>query len=128
MTASISVHDDTEYPELAIAYARLLQHWKRTSILHSVMERDGVWELNNRTCDSQIHKINIRFPDEITWKNSKAQINRVSNHYLVYVEHWLDGDQYQVISIISPTMPMSWARTYFLAELERRAEEFQSSL
>ncbi|WP_440863373.1 type II toxin-antitoxin system YafO family toxin [Symbiopectobacterium purcellii] len=127
MTASVSVHDDTEHPELAIAYARLLQHWKRTSILPSVLGRDGMWELNNRTCDSQIHKIHIRLPDETPWKGSKAQIDRVSNHYLVYVEHWLDGDQYQVISIMSPNAH-ELAPTSFLAELERRAEEFQSSL
>ncbi|QDL33822.1 type II toxin-antitoxin system YafO family toxin [Serratia liquefaciens] len=126
MAISVSVHEDTEHPEIAKAYAKLLQDWKRTSLLPSVFGRDGMWELNSRTRDSQIYKLHIRLSDEMPWKKHKPQIDRVSNNYLVYTQHWLDNGRYQVISIMSPNAH-ELARTSFLAELERRAEQFQNA-
>ncbi|WP_159566313.1 type II toxin-antitoxin system YafO family toxin [Budvicia diplopodorum] len=126
MKASVSVHGDTEHSEIAKAYAKLLQDWKRTSILPSVFGRDGMWELNNRTRDSLIYKLHIRLLDDVPWKKHKPQIDRVSNNYLVYTQHWLDNERYQVISIMSPNAH-ELARTSFLAELERRAEQFQNT-
>ncbi|EQA4235375.1 type II toxin-antitoxin system YafO family toxin [Serratia marcescens] len=127
MGVSVTVHSDVEHPDIAKAYAKLLQDWKRNAILPSVFGRDGMWELNSRTRDSQIYKLHIRLPDEMSWKKHKPQIDRVSNNYLVYTQHWLNADCYQVISIMSPNAH-ELARTSFMVELERRAEEFQSSM
>ena len=126
MKVSVSVHGDTEYPEIAKVYARLLQDWKTTASLPSVFGRDGMWEMNSRTRDSQIYKLHIRLSDEVPWKKHKPQIDRVSNNYLVYTQHWLDNERYQLISIMSPNAH-ELARTSFLAELERRAEQFQNT-
>jgi len=126
MGISVTVHEDTEYPEIAKVYAKLLQDWKKTSVLPSVFGRDGMWELNSRTRDSQIYKLHIRLSDEAPWKKHKPQIDRVSNKYLVYVQHWLNNDCYQVISVMSPNAH-ELARTSFLGELERRAEQFQNT-
>ncbi len=54
------------------------------------------------------------------------QIQRKSNHYLVYCQHWLYPNRYQIIAIMSPNAH-ELAKTSFLAELEKRAEEFQNN-
>ncbi|WP_033576291.1 type II toxin-antitoxin system YafO family toxin [Dickeya chrysanthemi] len=125
MPVTVTVHPDVEFPDTAKQYAGLLQHWKCTGELPDMFGSEGRWEMNRRTMDSQIYKLHIRMPDEVPWKKHKAQIDRHSNHYLVYTRHWLDSDRYQVISIMSPN-GHELARTSFLAELERRAEEFQN--
>ncbi|MBS9433410.1 MULTISPECIES: type II toxin-antitoxin system YafO family toxin [Photorhabdus] len=125
MGVSVTVHKDVEFHEVAIVYAKLLEHWKRTALLPSVFGRDGQWEHNSRTLDSNIYKLHIRMPDEIPWEKYKPQIDRCSDNYLVYVQHWMDSKSFQVISIMSPKAH-ELAKTSFLTELERRAEEFHS--
>lgn len=126
MAVTVTVHPDTECIDIARTYARLLQDWKRNRELPSVFGRNGMWELNSRTRDSQIFKLHIRLSDEPAWKKHKPQIDRVSNNYLVYTQHWLDSDRYQLISIMSPNAH-ELAKTSFMVELERRAEEFQNT-
>lgn len=127
MPVKVSIHKDTEHPAIASHYAKLLQDWKNYDVLPACFGRDGQWELNRRTVDSNIFKLHIRLPDEAGWKKHKPQLERTSNHYLVYVRHWLETTQMQVISVMSPNAHER-ANSSFLAELERRAEEFQSSL
>ncbi|EAW1261747.1 type II toxin-antitoxin system YafO family toxin [Salmonella enterica] len=126
MTVKVTVSKETEYREIAEQYAKLLQEWKNTKILPSRFGRNGQWELNSRTVDSNIFKLHIRLPDEPAWKKNKLQLARTSNHYLVYVIHWMDADRIQIISIMSPDAHEK-SNSSFLAVLERRAETFHSS-
>lgn len=64
-------------------------------------------------------------PIEPEWNKRTPQIQRKSNHYLVYCQHWLNPDRYQIIAIMSPNAH-EIAKTSFLAVLEKRAEEFQN--
>lgn len=59
-------------------------------------------------------------------KKHKPQLARTSNHYLVYVIHWMDVERIQIISIMSPDAHEK-AKSSFLAVLERRAEAFHNS-
>ncbi|RDL25957.1 type II toxin-antitoxin system YafO family toxin [Serratia fonticola] len=123
---SVTISEDIEHRHIAEQYAGLFLAWKKSDILPASFGRNGMWELNARTKDSQIYKLHIRLPDETPWKKHKPQIDRCSNHYLVYVQHWLDSDRYQIISIMTPNAH-EMARTSFLVELERRAELFQNT-
>ncbi|ELY3467202.1 type II toxin-antitoxin system YafO family toxin [Cronobacter universalis] len=126
MAYSVSVHKDIELPAIATSYAKALENWKNTEVLPDRFGSEGQWEHNSRLCDSFVYKIHIRLPSEAPWKRSKAQIDRHSNHYLVYSIHWMDHQNIQLISIMTPNGHEK-AKTSFMAELERRAEEFQNS-
>ncbi|EKS2238800.1 type II toxin-antitoxin system YafO family toxin [Salmonella enterica] len=126
MAVKVSVSRDTEHRDIAQQYANFLQDWKNTGVLPSRFGRDGQWELNSRTVDSNIFKLHIRLPDEPAWKKHKPQLARTSNHYLVYVIHWLNADRIQIISIMSPNAHEK-ANSSFLAALECRAEAFHNS-
>lgn len=126
MAVKVSVNRETEHREIAEQYAEWLQNWKNTGILPARFGRDGQWELNSRTTDSNIFKLHIRLPDEAGWKKHKPQLARTSNHYLVYVTHWMDVERIQIISIMSPDAHEK-AKSSFLAVLERRAEAFHNS-
>lgn len=122
----VSVHKDVELPEIAAQYAQVLEIWKKHHTLPDFFGNEGQWEENRRLCDSYVYKIHIQLPDQPAWKPHTPQAARKSNHYLVYSWHWLDDDRYQVISIMSPDAHEK-AKTSFMTELERRAEEFQNS-
>ncbi|MFC3394329.1 type II toxin-antitoxin system YafO family toxin [Brenneria rubrifaciens] len=70
--------------------------------------------------------MHIRLPDEPQWKRGVPQAARKSNSYLAYARHWLNPDSFQVIRIMKPNAH-ELARTSFLAELERRAEQFRKT-
>ncbi|HDU8583262.1 MULTISPECIES: type II toxin-antitoxin system YafO family toxin [Gammaproteobacteria] len=126
MPCVVSVHADVEMPDIANSYAKALETWKNSRVLPDRFGNEGQWESNSRLCDSFVYKLHIRLPSEPGWKKTKAQIDRHSNHYLVFSRHWLDYDNIQIISIMSPDGHEK-ARTSYMYELERRAEEFQSS-
>lgn len=121
----ISIHPDIEYKAIADEYALLLKLWKKEKILSNYLGADGRWESNAKLCQSLISKIHIRMPIEPEWNKRTPQIQRKSNHYLVYSQHWLNPDRYQIIAIMSPNAH-EIAKTSFLAVLEKRAEEFQN--
>ncbi|MDZ7322935.1 type II toxin-antitoxin system YafO family toxin [Kosakonia sacchari] len=126
MVCRVSVHADVEFPTVASSYAKALEAWKNTGALPDRFGSEGQWEHNSRLCDSYVYKIHIRLPSEAPWKRHKAQIDRHSNHYLVYSRHWMDYEDIQIISIMTPNGHEK-AKTSYMAELERRAEEFQNS-
>ncbi|WP_038162790.1 type II toxin-antitoxin system YafO family toxin [Trabulsiella guamensis] len=126
MVCRVTIHKDVEFPETARAYGRALENWQNTGILPDRFGNDGQWEDNSRLCNSFVYKLHIRLPSEPAWKKSKAQIDRTSNSYLVYARHWMDYNKIQIISIMTPDAHEK-ARTSFMAELERRAEDFQNS-
>lgn len=126
MTCVVSVHIDVEMPDVAKRYAKALESWKNSGVLPDRFGSEGQWEDNKRLCDSYVYKLHIRLPSEPGWKKTKAQIDRHSNHYLVFSRHWLDYDNIQIISVMSPNGHEK-AKTSFMAELERRAEDFQNS-
>ncbi|HFO5615127.1 TPA: type II toxin-antitoxin system YafO family toxin [Escherichia coli] len=72
----VTVHKDVEHHETAVHYARLLQDWKTTGVLPAHFGRDGQWELNKRTVQSNIFKLHIRLPDEPGWND---HIHRTSS-------------------------------------------------
>lgn len=121
----ISIHPDIEYKAIANEYALLLKLWKKEKILSNYLGADGRWESNAKLCQSLISKIHIRMPIEPEWNKRTPQIQRKSNHYLVYCQHWLNPDRYQIIAIMSPNAH-EIAKISFLAVLEKRAEEFQN--
>lgn len=122
----ISIHPDIEYKELVNEYAKFLKLWKNDNILSDYLGADGRWENNAKLCQSLISKIHIRMPIEPAWHKKTPQIQRKSNHYLVYCQHWLNPNEYQIIAIMSPN-GHELAKTSFLAILEKRAEEFQNN-
>ncbi|MEM8182389.1 type II toxin-antitoxin system YafO family toxin [Morganella morganii subsp. sibonii] len=126
MPCIVSVHSDVEMPDIANSYAKALEAWKNSQILPDHFGNESQWESNPRLCDSFVYKLHIRLPSEPGWKKNKAQIDRHSNHYLVFSRHWLDYDNIQIISVMSPDGHEK-ARTSYMSELERRAEEFQNS-
>ncbi|WP_311752118.1 type II toxin-antitoxin system YafO family toxin [Proteus columbae] len=87
---------------------------------------NGRWENNAKLCQSLISKIHIRMPLEPEWNKKTPQIQRKSNHYLVYCQHCLYPNKYQIIAIMSPNAH-EIAKTSFLTILEKRAEEFQNN-
>ncbi|MBI6542094.1 type II toxin-antitoxin system YafO family toxin [Proteus vulgaris] len=122
----ISIHPDIEYKTIANEYAHLLKLWKEDNILSNYLGANGRWENNAKLCQSLISKIHIRMPLEPGWNKKTPQIQRKSNHYLVYCQHWLYPNRYQIIAIMSPNAH-EIAKTSFLAVLEKRAEEFQNN-
>lgn len=122
----VSVHNDIELPAVARKYAQALQSWKNGGPLPSVFGNEGQWEDSGRLRDSFVFKIHIRLPDEKPWPAKLPAAARKSNSYLVYSRHFLYPDKYQLISIMTPNAH-ELARTSYMAEIERRAEEFQSS-
>lgn len=126
MAFKVSIHKNVEFLATAQKYAKALENWKNTNALPDRFGSEGQWEHNSRLCDSFVYKIHIRLPSEPAWKKSTPQIDRNSNHYLVFSRHWMDYEKIQVISIMSPNGHEK-AKTSFLAELERRAEEFQNT-
>lgn len=122
----VSVHKDIELPAVAREYAVMLQEWKSKGVLPPVFGNEGQWEDNGRLRDSYVFKIHIRLPDEKPWPAKLSASARKSNSYLVYTRHFLEPDKYQLISIMTPNAH-ELARTSYMAEIERRAEEFQSS-
>ncbi|MEH4726804.1 type II toxin-antitoxin system YafO family toxin [Escherichia coli] len=126
MASKVSIHKDVEYQDIAKVYGKALENWLNTGVLPDRFGNEGQWEDNARLCGSFVYKLHIRLPSEPPWKKSKAQIDRTSNIYLVYTRHWMDYDNIQIISIMAPDAHEK-ANTSFMAELERRAEEFQNS-
>lgn len=122
----ISIHPDIEHKTIANEYAHLLKLWKEDNILSNYLGTNGRWENNAKLCQSLISKIHIRMPLEPGWNKKTPQIQRKSNHYLVYCQHWLYPNRYQIIAIMSPNAH-EIAKTSFLAVLEKRAEEFQNN-
>lgn len=122
----VSIHGEVEFPTVAGEYAKLLRLWKSEGLLPPVFGNEGAWEGHGRLNTSFVFKIHILLPGEKVWSARLPAAARKSNSYLVYSRHWLDPDHYQVISIMSPDAH-EMARTSFLSELERRAEEFQNS-
>jgi len=123
----VSVHEAIECSAVARKYANALQAWKNGGPLPSVFGNEGQWEDSRRLRDSFVFKIHIRLPDEKPWSAKKPAAARKSNNYLVYARHFLYPDKYQLISIMTPNAH-ELARTSYLAEIERRAEEFQASI
>lgn len=123
---NVSVHKDIELPAVAREYAVMLQEWKNKGVLPPVFGNEGQWEDNGRLRDSYVFKIHIRLPDEKPWPAKLSAPARKSNSYLVYTRHFLYPDKYQLISIMTPNAH-ELARTSYMAEIEHRAEEFQSS-
>ncbi|AYN26571.1 type II toxin-antitoxin system YafO family toxin [Buttiauxella sp. 3AFRM03] len=122
----ISVHKDIELPAVAHEYALLLQDWKSIGMLPAVFGNEGQWEDSRRLRDSYVFKIHILLPDEKPWPARLPAPARKSDNYLVYTRHFLYPDRYQLISLMTPNAH-ELARTSYMAEIERRAEEFQSS-
>ncbi|MBG2709211.1 type II toxin-antitoxin system YafO family toxin [Proteus mirabilis] len=122
----ISIHPDIEYKTIANEYANLLKLWKEDNVLSNYLGANGRWENNAKLCQSLISKIHIRMPLEPEWNKKTPQIQRKSNHYLVYCQHWLYPNRYQIIAIMSPNAH-EIAKTSFLTILEKRAEEFQNN-
>ena len=87
---------------------------------------EGQWEESGRLRDSFVFKIHIRLPGENPWTARFPAAARKSDNYLVYSRHFLYPDRYELISIMTPNAH-ELARTSYMAEIERRAEEFQSS-
>lgn len=123
---NVSVHKDIELPSVAHEYALFLQEWKSKGVLPPVFGNEGQWENNGRLRDSYVFKIHIRLPNENSWPSRLSAPARKSDNYLVYTRHFLYPDKYQLISIMAPNAH-ELARTSYMAEIERRAEEFQSS-
>ncbi|EEW2300101.1 type II toxin-antitoxin system YafO family toxin [Escherichia coli] len=126
MAYNVSIHQDVEYQDVAKYYGKALEDWLNTGILPDRFGNEGQWEDNPRLCNSFVYKLHIKLPSEKPWKKNKAQIDRTSNVYLVYTRHWMDYGRIQIISIMAPDAHEK-SRTSFMAELERRAEEFQNS-
>ena len=124
---TVSVHAAVEYPHIAKCYAALLQEWKNGGPLAGWLGNEGEWEENARLRGSFVSKIHIRLPDEPSWPPSMPSAARKSDSYLVYTRHFLHPDRYQIISIMSPKAH-ELAKTSFMAVLEKRAEDFQSSI
>ncbi|HBK4690044.1 type II toxin-antitoxin system YafO family toxin [Serratia ureilytica] len=122
----VSIHQDIEFYDIAEQYAHVLQNWKNGGALPTVFGNEGQWEDNKRLMDSFIFKIHIKLPNEAPWSKKMPAAARKSNSYLVYSRHFLYPDQYQLISIMTPNAH-ELARTSYTGELERRAEQFQSS-
>lgn len=123
---TISVHPRTEHPAIATLYAKALQAWKSSGVLPPFLGNEGAWEENRKLCDSFVYKIHIQLPGDPEWPPGMPIAARKSDNYLVYTRHWCQDNHYQVISIMSPGAHQL-ARTSFLGELERRAEEFQNT-
>lgn len=123
---AISIHKDVEHPDIASEYASKLKNLKNNGVLSPYIGCEGMWEGNKGLCKSFVYKIHIRLPDDGGWPKDWPKAKRKSNNYLVYARHWLDVERYEVISIMSPNAHEK-AKTSFMAELERRAEEFQNS-
>ncbi|MEI7194521.1 type II toxin-antitoxin system YafO family toxin [Pectobacterium versatile] len=123
---TVTVHPDVEHPEVATEYALAMQNWKNGAARPAVFGSEGRWEENPRLMASGIHKIHIQLPGEPPWASHLPVIRRHSNNYLVYARHEWDETKYQIISIMAPNAH-ELARTSFLGELERRAEEFHAS-
>ncbi|EAY7466469.1 type II toxin-antitoxin system YafO family toxin [Salmonella enterica] len=123
---TVSICKDVEYPHEAELYAAYLKKWKSGGILPSRFGSEGAWEENKSLCNSYVFKIHIKLSDDTPWDAKTPQAARKSNNYLVYTRHWMDPNKYQIISIMAPNAH-ELARTSFLAELERRAEQFQNS-
>ncbi|RLM20556.1 toxin YafO [Brenneria alni] len=124
--ATVSVHLKVEHPTIAKQYASALQGWMNSKVLPPFLGSEAQWEDNRKLCDSHVFKMHIRLPNEPQWGKGVPQAARKSNSYLVYARHWLNPDSFQVISIMTPNAH-GLARTSFLAELERRAEQFQNT-
>ncbi|HGG7041759.1 TPA: type II toxin-antitoxin system YafO family toxin [Salmonella enterica] len=122
----VSVHPDIEFSDVAGKYADALQIWKNGGDLPPVFGNEGQWEESGRLRDSFVFKIHIRLPEEPEWPSRTPGAARKSNSYLVYSRHYLYPNRLQVISIMSPNAH-EMARTSYMAEIERRAEEFQSA-
>lgn len=86
---------------------------------------EGQRENSGRLRDSFVFKIHIRLPDEKPWPAKLPATARKSDSYLVYSRHFLYPDKYPLISIMTPNAH-ELARTSYMAEIERRAEEFQN--
>ncbi|ADU72612.1 type II toxin-antitoxin system YafO family toxin [Pantoea sp. At-9b] len=125
MAYAVSIHKDVEFQQIAKPYAKALQDWKNNGVLPDRFGSEGQWEHNARLCDSHVYKIHIRLPAEQAWPKNRAQIDRTSDHYLVYTKHWMSEERIQIISIMSPK-GHQMANTSFLAVLEARAEDFQN--
>ncbi|WP_368910893.1 type II toxin-antitoxin system YafO family toxin [Proteus vulgaris] len=126
MACVVNIHADVKMPEVANKYAKAIENGKNTGILPDRFGNEGQWEGNARLCGSFVYKLHIRLPSEPSWKKTKPQIDRHSNHYLVFSRHWLNYDNIQIIGIMSPDGHEK-AKTSYMVELERRAEEFQNS-
>ncbi|HDL8336707.1 TPA: type II toxin-antitoxin system YafO family toxin [Yersinia enterocolitica] len=139
---TVSAHPKVEHLEIAALYVQALEQWNNGTMEqwnNGTMEQwknggplppefgsEGQWEDNRKLCDSFVYKIHIHLPDDPPWPPRLAVASRKSDNYLVYARHWLDPNKYQLISIMSPEAH-ALARTSYLAELERRAEEFQNT-
>ncbi|MFW5391032.1 type II toxin-antitoxin system YafO family toxin [Yersinia sp. 2544 StPb PI] len=123
---TVTVHPDVEHPDMAKQYAGILEEWKNGAPIPAIFGGEGQWEDNKRLENSFVYKIHIRLPNEKPWPLSTPVAGRKSNCYLVYARHCWYPDRYQIISIMAPN-GHELARTSFLGELERRAEEFHSS-
>ncbi|NXZ86303.1 type II toxin-antitoxin system YafO family toxin [Serratia fonticola] len=123
---TVSVHSDVEHPAIAAQYALSLQNWKDGNVLPPFFGSEGQWEDNRKLCASFVYKIHIRLPSDPPWPPGMPMAARKSDNYLVYTRHWCHPDSYQILSIMSPNAH-DVAKTSFLAELERRAEQFQNA-
>ncbi|WP_140920155.1 type II toxin-antitoxin system YafO family toxin [Limnobaculum xujianqingii] len=123
---TVSVHPDVEHPAVAAQYASVLQRWKSDEVLSPFLGSESQWEDSRKLCASFVYKIHIRLPGDPPWSLKVPVAARKSDNYLVYTRHWCHPDKYQILSIMSPAAH-HMARTSFLAELERRAEQFQNT-
>ncbi|PVZ85720.1 type II toxin-antitoxin system YafO family toxin [Serratia sp. S1B] len=123
---TVSIHPSVEHPVVATQYALALQNWKNSNVLQPFLGSEGQWEHNRKLCASFVYKIHIRLPSDPPWRSGMPMAARKSDNYLVYTRHWCREDEYQVISIMSPEAH-EMAKTSFLVELERRAEQFQNT-
>lgn len=122
----VSVHPDVEYQDVATRYAAMLQDWKNTHRQPPRFGATGQWEDNPRLMSSLVFKTHIKMPLDSLWPAHLAVAARKSDNYLVYCVHWCDDTRFQVLSIMSPDAH-AMARTSFMAEIERRAEQFQNT-
>lgn len=123
---TVSIYQGVEYQQEAELYAVYFKKWKSNGILPGRFGSEGAWEENKSLCNSYVFKIHVRLSNEAPWDTKTPQAARKANSYLVYARHWMYPNKYQIISIMTPNAH-ELARTSFLAELERRAEEFQNS-
>lgn len=126
MTCIVTLHNDIEHKDIAEVFRQALEDWLNSGVLPEIFGNYGAWESNAALCLSFVYKMHIKMPPEKPWKKSTPQMDRKSNSYLVFSRHWTDFNNIQIISIMSPDAHEK-ARTTFLTELERRAEEFQNS-
>lgn len=60
------------------------------------------FERGSFTRNSLIRKAHIKMPNETSWDSSHRDAFRTSDNFLVFSQHYLYSDYYQILTIITP--------------------------